>query len=211
MRLIRLSVTDIDAFLSWREREEEGVDVLRRRLLRLDPPSPQMEMGTAFHGVLQSLREDPPSGSGVSLFCDDRWTFAFECDVELPAGHMNEVPFRKEYEISGYRVLLRGRVDALYDGCVVDYKLVSRIDIDRFVRSFQWRAYLDMSGAWRFRWEIFRQVERDGVVRIVEHRRLEQHAHPRLRDDVLSVLSFCVPAIADVVPEFVDGGGRKVG
>lgn len=112
----------------------------------------------------------------------DGWTiiFALDADVQLPA--MREVPLHCEYR----GIPLYGRCDAISLHAVHDIKTTQSIDVDRYLESMQWRAYLYMSGRTQFVYDIFK-VKRDEKIRemlVTDYVPLRLSAYPGMGRDV---------------------------
>jgi hypothetical protein len=165
-------------------------------------PSPAMDAGTAVHKLIEDI------GFGVLPIHSDvnGWHVHFDLDEDVPVPLSREVPLFREHN----SIPLFGRCDAMSASAVHDIKTTSQIDVDRYMDSFQWRAYLWMSGRQRFVYDIFRvKLEADiKVVTVLEYVPLKLSFYPNLDDDVehlLTEFDACVKALA--IPEIMQ---RKV-
>lgn len=139
-------VTNLDAFRIWKGTEGLGMDWLMTRLKDETEPSDAMRAGTALHKALENAAE-MECGSLVSG--DYRFDFNCECQVIIPT--VKECEFRKEYG----DIEVVGHVDGLLGKRVTDYKSTETFDPDRYMESYQWRFYLDMSGCDEFWYQVF--------------------------------------------------------
>jgi hypothetical protein len=152
------------------------------RLTDPTPPSAAMLAGTAVHSIIETAAfgELPERAS------QNGWLVQFDLDAELRLPAAREIPLYREHR----GIPLFGRVDAIDAVSVHDVKTTAAIDVDRYMDSFQWRAYLYMSGRKRFIYDLFRvKVEADiQVVTVLEYVRLPLTAYPGLSRDVESLL-----------------------
>lgn len=174
--MITASVLNLDSFRIWKDDEDLGIEWLRDRLLGTEETE-QMRVGKAFHSALEAITEGE-----VGFIESNGYRFDFDWrNVELEISPMREIFISKQYG----DVLVRGKVDSLTGPLVVDYKTTSQFDPDRLMNGYQWRYYLDMTGADRFRWEVFVMKETDDpkVYLISDFHQLEQRRYPELEAD----------------------------
>lgn len=144
--------------------------------------SDAMIAGTALHSVM----ERSAFGDLPNEIKQDGWIIIFDIDAEIVLPAMREVPVCREHK----GIKLHGRVDAMGAHTVHDLKTTQSIDADRYLDSYQWRAYLWMSGCSRFVYDIFR-VSRDEKRRemvVKEYVPITLIAYPGLSRDVESLL-----------------------
>lgn len=142
-------VSNIEAFRSWREREDQTVEDLVRFITK-DEPTEAMQAGTAFHKALELAT----TGSYESLSADG-YTF------HLPDNGSIALPLIRELRAYGrYGALnVTGQVDGLHGRLIIDHKTTARCDPERYLGGCQWKYYLDIFGADVFRWHIFEVKE----------------------------------------------------
>lgn len=152
---MRVSVTTLDAFYRYINGDEYiSYEDIINRILRKDVSSRAMEIGSAFHGALEILPDETES---IERLEKDGITFSFADDIEyIIQPKIREV--KTEYELNGFTIV--GVADAIYGDTVIDHKTTSRLDLDRYHDSLQWRFYLQMFNANRFMYQIF-QIEVD--------------------------------------------------
>lgn len=166
--------------LQWDESDYTAEDYIRR--LTVFEPSAKMEAGTAVHKLI----EDAGYGALPVTSTVNGWeiTFDLEADMRLP-------PYR---EVSLYRehrgIPLFGRCDALDATRVHDIKTTSSIDPERYLESYQWRAYLWMSGRRSFVYDIFRVIvaEDRREITVKEYVPIPVEAYPAMDADVEGML-----------------------
>lgn len=143
---MRISVSEIDSYRYWKGNEDVPLEKLLSDLRKKDPPSQDMLAGRALHKIMETANE------GEIKFAEmDGFTFDFALDEPLSIPPIREL--KGEIEIEG--VTLVGVVDG-FDGVTVnDYKLTGQFNAEKYIDSYQWRAYLMMFGANRFMYNVF--------------------------------------------------------
>lgn len=182
---MRCSVSDLDAFRRWRLDEEAGLEPLLRQLRKLEPPSEAMLAGSALHKALELAQP-----GNVFNFEQDGFRFEFDGLLELALPALREIKAEKVYTIDGRPIVVVGKVDTLDAGTVEDHKTTGRFDAERFMDSYQWRFYLDIFNAWRFRWNVFEMAEQTEprLYKVFALHRLEQFRYREMQADCLRLL-----------------------
>lgn len=189
----RISVTDLDSFLYWRNEEEATLEDLLQRLRHEDAPSSAMLAGRALHSFLELARADPAPRS-IDVIETKEHRFLINCDIDLALPEVREL--KGEMHIGP--VTLVGVIDGLEGLSARDYKLTSStFDATRYIDSYQWRCYLAMFGLSQFDYEVFVGKEtgqsigppRRSIWTITEHHHLRVHAYPALMDDVVRLVN----------------------
>ena len=181
MNNLRISITDIDQYLYWRD-SEQSIEELMSRLRREGPETEAMRAGTAFHKALELAEEGT-----LSHLEADGYQFLMspvdEIEIKLPP--LRELKVEREFLIdSTLTVTLVGKVDALFGNTVYDHKTTGRLDLDRYMDSFQWRMYLNQLGADTFQYNIFETSEIDyHCYNIVGYHEFRQYRYPDLARD----------------------------
>lgn len=180
--MLRLSVTELDAYRRYRDDEDVALEALLRQLRREEPPSRPMLAGKALHHIL----EHASPGQEFITAEHDGFKFRFDLDCELPLPAVRELKGETILPTSLGPVTLVGVVDGLH-GAVRDYKLTSRFDAERYLASFQWRCYLTMFNAREFQYDVFVGFddEAKGEIRVTDYHPLRLFAYPAMREDVL--------------------------
>jgi hypothetical protein len=147
---LRVSVTDLEAFRLCKVEDWMDLDRLLSQLRREEPPTIEMQAGTALHAILE--RED---NVGLVESCCNGFSFKFQIEAELEARPIRELKATKEYHIAGHTVTLVGKVDAFDGFNVDDHKLTDTWDAEKYTDSYQWRAYLTILEAKAFNYNVF--------------------------------------------------------
>ena len=154
MQALRTSASDIDALRRFYDEEDADLADLVRQLRHLMPSTDAMEAGTALHAALE--RAEPGDYKGLT-FGDYIFSFETDAAIDLPA--IREMKATRQYLVDDVVVTLVGKVDAIHGKRIDDHKFTARFDADRYLDSYQWRIYLEVFGADRFRWNIFEAIE----------------------------------------------------
>lgn len=181
---MRVSVSSIDTYIYYRDSEDAELDELLRRLRGEEPPTPEMAMGTALHGIL----EDATAGMELDDVERDGFRFVFDLDSELALPPVRECKGEMELDVDGTPVTLVGKVDGLDGVRVWDHKLTGRFDAERFANNTQWKLYLWMFGGRKFTYNVFTRYEKDDYVLIREFHPLNFYAYPGMEDDNMRAL-----------------------
>lgn len=194
--MIRLSVTDLDQYLTWLNPPEymadecEGPEWLINRLTVFEP-SPAMQAGSAFHAALELL------SNSCSLLVHDAYKFKLECEAELTLPSQRELKIEREV-LPG--IVLVGKIDGLDGNVIRDYKLTTKLDAERYFDSMQWRAYLMLFETNAFDYCIFegspdREREFDYTIRA--YHSLRFYRYPSMDNDVKDCASGLAKFIHD--------------
>lgn len=168
-------VSEVESYRQWRNDEESALESILSRLRGLEEPSEAMLAGTAFHKALETV-----SDGNHGCLVANGYTFHIECDIELERPETREYRCSKSYG----PITITGQCDTL-DPCTVnDYKTTSRFNPDRYLEGYQWRLYLDIFKAKRFRWQVFEISElKERTYRVFGFHTLTQYAYPDLHRD----------------------------
>lgn len=186
--MIRLRVSDLDQWVRFIEPEREEFEVSTEDFLaymnRVAPESEDMLCGKAFHSLLEKANvgdcfDDVLTGTECEGF-----RFHFDADLEVTLPMIRESSVEKIYQTPVGPVLLRGKLDG--EGLeAVDYKLTtSTFDAERYAESLQWKAYLDMTGASRFRYLVFESKRNDAHVFIRALHEMPLWSYPGMHEEV---------------------------
>jgi hypothetical protein len=132
---------------------------------------------------------------------------AFELpdDRAVPVLPVREMKIERVYQTPVGPVLVKGRVDGFDNIEVMDYKFTGQPDLEALAETYQWRIYLDILDAQRFRWEVFtmRDPLRDETAwRICEVQSFTQFRYPNLQADVARAVAEAAVAIDTYAPEY---------
>lgn len=194
---MRVSVSNVDAYLRYKRNEDVTLEELLAQLRRETPPTENMLAGTAFHKFLEQSVDGEVESATV-----DGFTFRLEVDAELVLPSLREVKAVSLYDIDGIHVELVGIVDVIDGTTITDHKLTSRFDPERYTDAFQWRAYLAMFGAERFIYNVFTANKAaDGAWVVSAFDRFPLYRYPAMDDDVSRVLTEYVHFAANHLKE----------
>lgn len=194
--MIRLSVTDLDSYLYWKESEDMDLEALLKRLRGQEPPTPAMLAGRAFHKLFEDSEPGDLRAASVDGF---DFVFALDCEIAIP--EVRELKGEVELATPSGPVTLVGKVDALHGITAHDFKLTERFDAERYADSYQWRSYLAMFGATTFVYDVFAARYDLPEIVVYDYHRLQFHAYPSMRDDVVREVSGLAEIVAQYVPE----------
>ena len=136
--MIKISATQLEAYRRFCN-DAMTQDQFERSLLRLDPPSPIMERGSAFHEMVQT--ETPELYEGI---------FSDNCITQARAkidyrNSIFEHKVRRIFPTAFGDVLVTGMADQLVGREVVEIKTkYSSINYDTYADSLQWRVYCEL-------------------------------------------------------------------
>lgn len=180
---MRITPTELDQIVWFKRLEDMTLEDLVSRLRREAPPNRAMEMGTAWHSVL----EHPPSDS-LSVVERDGYTFVIECDAEVTLPQIREIRSSSTYDVDGVPVTLDGGVDGITGNVVTDHKLTSRPDPEKYFGSMQWRAYLDIYEADVFEYVLYHAKDEGERIIIRDVQPFRLYRYPGMRDDLMAAL-----------------------
>lgn len=200
--MIRLRVSDLDQWERFVRPAQEEFEISPAEFLaimkRQGPETDAMRAGSAFHSVLESAQP-----GAVMLNAEaGGFRFHFAGDLDVNVAPFREIMTDKTYPTPNGLVLLRGKVDG-YGGIeVVDYKLTfGSFDAERYASSLQWRAYLDMMEAKRFRYVVF-EARLDGAeVTVRSAHELTFWAYRDMAEDVRATVAELAEYVAAHVLE----------
>lgn len=168
-------VSEVESYRQWLNDEESELDAILPRLRGEIPPSDAMLAGTAFHKALELAKP----GDFDTLEANG-YQFVIPEHIELALPEIRELRASKTYG----GITVTGCVDILYGLRIEDHKTTGRFDPDRYLDGYQWRYYLDIFGAHRFRWNVFEIDElRPQVYSVRAFHTLEQCRYPGMESD----------------------------
>jgi hypothetical protein len=197
---MRLSVGDLENLRRWKEREDQDLPALLAQLRRQGPVTRNMEAGKAFAKFFEHATEGERGGDIV-----DGWTFEFKVDAEFALPTVRELKMEETFTTPYGPVTLVGVVDGLDGMTVHDQKLTAYFDAQKYTDSLQWRAYLAMTGAQRFVYDIFvgKYEDRSNYVTVYEYHQVPFYTYPSIRADVERAVTELAEIVATHMPEAV--------
>jgi hypothetical protein len=201
--MIRLSVSDLETYRYWKDREDSSLEELVSQLQGVVEPTPAMVASRAFHLALENLT---PATEGLVALRQDGYTFEFDCDGDFYLPPIRELKAEVPWVSTSGPVTLVGKVDGMYGLTVRDYKLSERFEADRYTDSFQWRAYLAMFKCHRFVYDVF-QCSYDRYdpmkVKIYEIHHFGLDRYPEMLLDLDRVIDEVAAVVVKHVPQKV--------
>lgn len=193
--MLRASVSNLDLFRVWREDEELDLDWILQRILASEQTE-AMRVGEAFHKAVELADVGDTNYLEAMGY---RFEFLKDCEVQIAPAR--ELWISKQYG----ELLVRGRVDATTGPTVIDFKSTTQFDPDRLMNGYQWRFYLDMTGAENFRWDVFvlRETDDPKVYSVSDFHRLEQKRYPELAKDCADLVDDYIQFAKRHLPEKV--------
>lgn len=188
---LRVSVTSIDSWLYTLSHENADVQKLLSDLRGEGVRSEPMIASSALHRALE--RAEP--GESNDLIADG-YRFIIKPDVELTLPAIRELKLEVEIPIDAALTVTQvGKVDGLEGRTVYDHKGTKKFEPDYFLDSFQWKQYLNMSGADTFQWNVFEiDWERWTMLgdckelSVTGYHELRQYRYPGMADDCMDLL-----------------------
>lgn len=197
---MRVSSTQIDAFVRWQKNEDAPVEEIIAYLTKRTPHTDAMRAGSAFHKVLEHA-----AYGEIEKAEQDDFTFDFSelnAFVEMPG--VRELKMECLTVAAGFPVTVVGVVDAQVRNGVYDHKLTARFDAERYADSYQWRCYLHWFG---FDWmqynvfEAYQPANEPGLYIVRNFHPLRFTRYPELSTDVERVTREFVLFVREYIPE----------
>lgn len=192
---MKARVTQLEAFRRWRLNEETTVQDFLAYIQA--PASHRMNVGTAFHEMLEAVSKAAALGgtpgkdngvvlTGIANYTGRGITFNFECDAEIYLPQFAEVRAEKQYG----PLLVSGKLDAIHGNIITDYKTTRHFDALSYLEGVQWKFYLDLYDADEFVWNVFvlkPANEEETAFDVVDFHPLKASRYPAMRDDCLTL------------------------
>lgn len=187
--MIEMRVTMLEAIRYWKADEDAVLDDLLIRLADSAPQNRKMKAGHALAKFFERADsiDDPQSTGDIDSVESEGWTFNFDAFVKLALAPVREMEFFEVFPTPYGPVKLTGHCDQLDGLTVCDQKLVENFEVEgKYTDSLQWRAYLAMLGAKRFRYDVFvgKVPDDEDVVTITGYHAVHFYTYPGIRDDV---------------------------
>lgn len=184
-----MRTTMLEAIRYWKADEDAKLDDLLLRLADCSPQNRKMKAGHALAKFFERADsiDDPQSTGEIDSVQSEGWTFNFDAHMKLNLAPVREMAFFDVFQTPYGPVKLTGHCDQLDGITVCDQKLVESFEVEgKYTASLQWRAYLAMLGAKRFRYDVFvgRIADNEDVVTITGYHAVHFYTYPGIRDDV---------------------------
>jgi len=157
--MIRISTTHIESFRQYSGGLLEEETFLAR-LRRERPPTREMQLGTAFHSILEnptecySIDKDVYIADGIEY----QGEIIRRCIEFLPTSTtaIAELKETKIYDLGGELVEVVGKVDSIDGLIITEYKTCwGGFNFDKYYESCQWKFYIDIFGAMAVNYNVF--------------------------------------------------------
>lgn len=188
---MRLSITTVEAYRLWRDTGDwMAIEDLEATIRKDAPENYKMVRGRAFHAVIEHPDEtmigDCYQAEGIGFA-----KVGIERVLQLlPPNRVCEA--KATMDIDG--ITLVGKADALHGLDVYEAKCSEKIDVERYVDAFQWRAYLVLFNAWRVTYLLAQAV--DGpYIEIRDVLPVPLYRYPNVREDVRRLANECADFI----------------
>jgi len=172
-------VSHIESFRRWRsDQDATPADLVAR--LRNFQPTEAMLAGTALHKALELA----PYGEHEQLHAHGYTFYMPSAAIQIP--RIRELRCFKQYG----PLTVTGQVDATDGPRVDDHKSTAMFNAEGYWDGCQWKFYLDIFGADRFRWNVFPMTPvrgKEKTYAVSEPQILEQCRYPGLHDDCMDL------------------------
>lgn len=185
--MIRLSVSDIDGYLYWRENEESPLDQFVTRLWGYQAETLNMRAGKALKTLFSRSQAGDVGSTTV-----DGVQFDFDVDQEIALPPMLERYGERVFSTRAGPVRLAGKVDAVEGQIVTLFKLTEKFDAESITDSYTWRCYLSLFDVSQVNYHVFvGKYDRDGSahVTVTDYNKLSVYAYPDMVADVHEAVS----------------------
>lgn len=172
---LSFSVSQMDVFRAWEQDPEADMGWLIKALTTREETD-DMRRGLAFHKALETI------GAGeMDQIESSGYRFLFDGDFVVPLFPFREARGSKKY--TGVEV--KGRVDGIHGNLIIDHKASTWFDAEKYFKKYQWRYYLDIFKADKFKWYIWEMQEADDPMTFIvrDCHILEQFRYPDLEQD----------------------------
>ncbi len=167
--MLRIAATMVEAFNLFHTQNWMTEDKLLGQIKRTEPLSPKAAKGIAFHEIVEKPqvcfnRYVEKSKGELGFLAKNGIAFPYE-PTKKALKYINydypfELEFPKIYNVKGQDVLVVMRADQPQGVCIHDFKAIfSAFDYEKYSNSYQWRIYLDITGAESFQYDIFKFTE----------------------------------------------------
>jgi len=158
--MLTIRVTKLEAFRKYMYEDENSYNTFENLLLTIKDErgsGDKADYGSAFHKIIEY--PDMVSQHGC-LVNGIQFSYAQALPaVEYANAHplmQKEVPISKVYQTKHFEILVTGTCDGIEGISVRDTKTkYSTVDMQEYMRSYQWRTYLDILGLDTFWYDVF--------------------------------------------------------
>ena len=205
---MRISVTELDHWRLYHEQDwmsySDFIDGLSGKKVEND----KMMAGSAFHKQL----EETEQGEEIpNRFTQNEIEFELKFHKKFYMPKIRELKIEKHFTVDGMSVTLVGKTDSLEGKQVWDHKLTESFDVEKYLDSLQWRAYLDMFDCDRFTYNCFEGAKkRSGRVEVDDVHVFSFYRYPGLERDYQDVVYDLARFMRDTLPHRITFGDEKL-
>lgn len=151
-------------------------------------PTEAMVRGTAWHRALETVN----GSGGVVEISESGHVFRFDAEEvawvrqQLPA--MTNQELRARLDLPEIGVVMNLRTDGVTGNTIHEHKTTERVDVDRYIRTSQWRAYLLAFDCQVVVYHIVQLTKnrRENLWRVKDYLPFRQFAYPNMRRDLVA-------------------------
>lgn len=212
--MLRISTTQIESYRKFMnydydtpEKYELAKEELIKQFKRESEPNIYMTLGTTFHSIL----ENPSKYYNNDFYkCNDiifsnnciNKSLTFLYKYEMDVKYQYEIKATKIYDISGEKVTIVAKVDAINGNLIIENKTAWSLTNFKGIRSFydeyydslQWKFYLDIFESDKVIYNIFVMDNKKEPIELLEYKTFEfdttQYSYSELRTNTSLFLEF---------------------
>ena len=186
--MIRVYPSSLDGFQYYLDSNLSTKAFIMREC-RLDKKNIWANAGTAMHKFIEY--------GGVYAFAEAgdgrKFQVGFtrnDVDIEIPRAQISEFMMAEKITACGEPAIISGRVDGMIGNRLLEYKCVKRMNLERFIDSWQWRCYLAMDDRFSrvdyhvFKVRIFGVTDMSPKLVVDEHRRITMQRYRKMKDEL---------------------------
>lgn len=199
MKSVRISSTELDGYQYYLDSEEMTLEEMISRARKQDPPTHKQKTGSAWHKVLEN-----PTDETLETVSSGICKFKITANAEIKLPQIRELKAVEPVAvINGIRVDLVGVADGINGNEVVDHKLTFRPDMGKFAAAWQWRCYLLLFKAAKFRYIVYsaKYINEPDEIEIYSVDEMTLYRYSGLNADVVNMLSMYIDFLANNCPE----------
>ena len=191
--MIRVYPSSLDGFQYYLDSNLSTKAFIMREC-RLDKKNIWANAGTAMHKFI----EDGGKHQFVHLQDGQSFKMGFtrnNVDVEIPRAQISEFRMAEKITACGEPAIISGRVDGMIGNRLLEYKCVKRMNLERFIDSWQWRCYLAMDDRFSrvdyhvFKIRFFKVSSTETNICVDQHRRITMQRYRKMKKELYDFIS----------------------
>lgn len=199
MKSVRISSTELDGYQYYLDSDDMTTEEMIRRVRKQDPPTHKQKTGRAWHKVL----ENPENEILERVSCEG-YRFKVSANAEITLPQLREFKAVESVAtINGIRVDLVGVADGINGNEVIDHKLTFRPDMGKFVDAWQWKCYLILFKAAKFRYIVYsaKYINEPEEIEIYSVSEMSLYRYDEMYNDIKIMLERYIEFLANNCPE----------